>query len=375
MFDPDRLPELKSLVREATRGDSGLLDEVMRDVVLLRHSGTTIQPRNINSISLVASDGGNNSLEFNPFSLQVVRVVDTFGDELFLDVISPSTDTLALGRRHLDDPASPLGRMMRDLGVSTLGQLSTMIPARPRSRTWPLVYRDLCEWAVLYDLVCYERWGSDTLIIRDGLLRSTIFAQDQFLRVYGLMKAAVERTKRERKRDVFLVGLAKHSRVIERYRLAMAVEDVFPAGQPYYAPVPLELQVKVYDWPEYVWSPEDDRADSEKPKTNMGAMYLVRFGRQSYDPVWTVDLLHFQAERAQQIFGSLLADAELGFPVSCYPHCLQEADRYAQVVDLDLAILQNALEEAVREQIRADRRHVFDAQRLWPADPAAVRYQ
>ena len=105
MFDPDRLPELKNLVREATRGDSGLLDEVMREVVLLGHSVTTIQPRNINSISLVASDGGNNSLEFNPFSLQVVRVVDTFGDELFLDVISPSTDTLALGRRHLDDPA------------------------------------------------------------------------------------------------------------------------------------------------------------------------------------------------------------------------------------------------------------------------------
>ncbi len=116
-----------------------------------------------------------------------------------------------------------LGRMMRDLDVSTLGQLSTMIPARPRSKMWPLVYRDLCEWAVLYDLVCYERWGSDTLIIRDGLLRSTIFAQDQFVRVYGLMKAAVERTKRERNRDVFLVGLAKHSRIIERYRLAIPV--------------------------------------------------------------------------------------------------------------------------------------------------------
>ena len=144
MFDPDRLPELKSLVRQATRGDSGLLDEVMRDVALLRPV-TTIQPRTINSISLVASDGGNNRLEFNPFSLQVVRVVDTFGDELFLDVISPSTDTATLGQRHLDDPASPLGRMMRDLGASALGQLSPFIPSGPKPGRWPLVYRDLCE--------------------------------------------------------------------------------------------------------------------------------------------------------------------------------------------------------------------------------------
>jgi len=374
MFDPDRLPELKNLVREATRGDSGLLDEVMRDVALIRPV-TTIQPRNINSISLVASDGGNNRLDFNPFSLQVVRVVDTFGDELFLDVISPSTDTVALGQRHLDDPGSPLGRLMRDLGTRTLGQLSPMIPAKPRYREWPLVYRDLCEWAVLYDLVRYERWGSDTLIIRDGLLRSKIFAQDLFVRLYGLMKAAIEQKRRERKRHVFLVGIAKHSRIIERYRLAMAVQEVFPAGRPCYAPVPSELQVKVYDWAGYVRSPDDDDADKEKPNFNMGAMYLVRFGTQAFDPLWTMDLLQFQVPQAQQVFGSLLADAEIGFPVPCYPQCLQEADRYAQVVDLDLAILQAAMEEAVREQIREDRRHVFDTQRLSPADPAASRYQ
>jgi hypothetical protein len=369
VFDPARLPELKTLVLEATRSDKSLLDEVMREVALLQPV-TTIQPRNINSLSLVASDGGNNRLEFNPFSLQLVRVVDTFGDELFLDVISPSTDIAALGRRHLDDPGSPLGRLMRDLGTTTLSELSPMIPERPEPRKygrWPLVYRDLCEWAVLYDLACHEPWRNDTLIIRDGLLRTIIFADDLLIRLYGLIKTAIGKHKR----DIFLVGVAKHSRIIERYRLAMAVADVFPAGQPCYAPVPPELQVKVYDWPDYVQGPEN----AGKPRYNIGAMYLVRFGGRPADPVWTTDLLPFQAARAGQIFGSLLNDAELGFPVPCYPHCLQEADRYAQVVDLDLAILQNALQDAVREQIREDRRHVFDAQRLWPADPAAGRYR
>jgi hypothetical protein len=380
VFDPDQLPELKRLVREATQGDSGLLDDVLREVTSLRPV-TTIQPRNINSISLVASDGGNNRLVFNPFSLQVVRVVDTFDQELFLDVISPSTDTVALGQRHLDRD-TPLGKLMRALGVSRLADLSPMIPEVQKSRSWPLVYRDLCEWAVLYDLICNQRWGSDTLIIRDGLLRTKIFAGDGtrqeilFIKLYNLLKEAIERTRRERHRDIFLVGIAKHSRVIERYRLAMAIADVFPSGHPYYVAVPMGLQRKVYDtWPEYVRAPEDEATDVEKPKFNMGAMYLVRFGKMSADPVWTVDLMDFQAPKAQQIFGSLLSDAEQGFPVACYPHCLQEADRHAQVVDLDLAILQHELEEAVREQVSADRRPVFDAQVLSVADPAAVRYQ
>lgn len=374
MFDPAQLPDLKRLVREATQADSGLLNDVLSEVRSLRPV-VTIKPRNINSISLVASDGGNNRLVYNPFSLQVVRVVDTTGQELFLDVISPSTDTVALGKRQLDT-GSPLGRLMNDLGVSRLADLSPMIPEKNKSKSWPLVYRDLCEWAVVYDLVCNKDWGCDTLVIRDGLLRTKIFAGDLFVQLYHLISAAIERHRKERNRHVFLVGIAKHSRVIERYRLAMSIADVFPSGQPLYTAVPSGLQAKVYDtWPEYIRSPDDDPADTEKPKHNMGAMYLVRFGKMSADPVWTVDLLESQKEKAQQIFGSLLSDAEQGFPVPCYPHCLQEADRHAQVVDLDLAILQNALEETVREQVPDGRRHVFDAQVLSVSDPAAARYQ
>ena len=167
-----------------------------------------------------------------------------------------------------------------------------MIPEKNKSRSWPLVYRDLCEWAVLYDMICYHNWGSDTLVIRDGLLRTKIFAGDLFVQRYGLLRAAIEQTRVKRRRDVFLVGIAKHSRVIERYRLAMAIADVFPVRQPRYVAVPSGLQAKVYDtWPEYIRAPDDDAGDTEKPKFNMGAMYLVRFGKMSADPVWTVDLL------------------------------------------------------------------------------------
>lgn len=268
---------------------------------------------------------------------------------------------------------------MEDLKVYSLAELSTMIPKdeRKRPRSWPLVYRELCEWAVLHDLICRKTWGSDTLIIRDGLLRTKIFADGLFITLYGKFKEAIERTRRARKRDIFLVGIAKHSQIMDRYRLAMAIAGTFPPGHARYAAIPIEVQEKVYSWPEYMWSPEEERGELEKPKFNMGAMYLVRFGKLSADPVWTVDLLQFQHadDKAQQIFGSLVSDAEQGFPVPCYPHSVQEADRHAQVVDLDLAILQNALEDAVREQVPPDRRPVFDAQVLSVSDPAAVRYQ
>lgn len=355
--------------------DGHLLDEVCADVEPIRSSSRAIQPRGTTSISLVASDGGNNKVEFNPFYLQLVRVVDSYGDELFLDVVSPSTDISELGLRHLpepDRPASPLGRMMADLGADTLSALSPMLPPHPRTPGWTQVYRDLCEWATLYDLICYQRFGTDTLIVRDGLLRTKIFSGDLFVQMYRRLREAIERNERERRREIYLVGIAKHTHVLTRYQLALTVTGVLPSGHPCFAPVPMPMQEKVYLWDEYVRDPDDSTA-GEAAKFNMGSMYFVRFGVRSGDPVWTVDLLANQAGRDQKVFGYLLADAVDGFPVPFYPKCLQQADHHAQVVDLDLDIMQDTLVEAVRDQIDTSRQSEFDALRL-ATDVSSRRY-
>jgi hypothetical protein len=375
VFDPEALPELRTRIRAQTQADAALLAQIRADVAGLSGDVRTIQPRNTTSVSLVASDGGNNKVEFNPFYLQLVRVVDSYGDQLFLDVVSPSTDTTELASRHLSQGQvrSPLGRLMADLNASTLGELSPMLPPRPRSPSWTLVYRDLCEWATLYDLVCYQRFTTDTLIVRDGLLRSKIFRDDLFIRMYRRMVDAIERIYRDRRREVFLVGIAKHSQVLRQYALAMAVAKTFPTGQPCYVPVPHTLQQKVYVWDEYIRAP-DDTDPGEAPKFNIGEMYFVRFGSRSGDPVWTADLLACQHDKAQKIFGCLLADAIPGFPVPFYPMCLQQADHHAQIVDFDLDILQDTLIDAVRRQIEPDRQATFDAL-LLATDVAQRRYQ
>jgi hypothetical protein len=187
------------------------------------------------------------------------------------------------------------------------------------------------------------------------------------------MVDAIERIHRERRREVFLVGLAKHSEVLRQYALAMAIANTLPPGSPCYAPVPQTMQERVYVWGEYI-RPPDDAEPGEAPKFNIGEMHFVRFGSRSGDPVWTADLLACQGDKAQKIFGCLLADAIPGFPVPFYPMCLQQADRYAQVVDFDLDILQDTLVDAVREQIEPERQAAFEAL-LLATDVAQRRYR
>jgi hypothetical protein len=376
MFEPDQLPLVRQRIREETDRTAFLLDDVEIEVESLRTARpVTIQPKNSNMISLVASDAGNNKIEFNPLLLQLVRVVDSYGAQQFFDVISSSSDTGELSKHHLAE-GTPLGRLMHDLGVSELSALSPMIPRTySGSSGWTLVYRDICEWAVIYDQ-CKKDFAADTVLLHDGLLRAKIFTGDLFVQMYRLIKLAIDRLKERYRRDLFLVGIAKHSEILERYRLAMSISNVFPDGAAFYVPIPMDLQSKVYKWAEYVRSPliAPDERDIEAPKFNMGEMYFVRFGPRMGDPIWTVDILAGQSTSAQKIFGSLLNDAQCGFPIPYYPHCLQQADSHAQVVDLDLAILQDTMVEAIRDHLSPSQRPTFDAHRLAVDDPAARRY-
>src|SRR5690606_13887002 len=131
--------------------------------------------------------------------------------------------------------------------------------------------------------------------------------------------AAINRIQEKDKLKVFLVGLAKHSKVMDRYNLAMAIENLFPSGEPRYVSIPRSLEKKAYVWGEYARGQEEEGGEGEAPKFVIGDMHFVRFGTKSGDPVWIVDILSSQKDRAQEIFGYLLADAINGFPVPFYP--------------------------------------------------------
>jgi hypothetical protein len=170
---------------------------------------------------------------------------------LCLEVITPTMPIADLNRRLIDQegrPLTSLGRLMSDLEVSTLQELSHFLTENddglPKSQTIVQVYRELVEWAVLYDLIKKD-FGSDTLIVFDGDLRSKAFSRDLFARFGDLLQAEIDRHARQR-RSVFLVGVMKSSSVLSRYRLAFALEGVLRGQYPAYLEVPEDLENEVY---------------------------------------------------------------------------------------------------------------------------------
>src|SRR5215472_8948543 len=214
MFLPEQLPGLRRQIRAQAERDYEILGDLVAQARAMAPGVRPIRPRSATSVALTAADGGNNSVAFNPFSLQIVRIVDSQGKELFLDVVSPATDIGELNRKHLAE-RTVLGQLMTELGVTELRDLSPMMSGR--SNSWVEVYRDLCEWATLYDLVCHHDFAADTLVVRDGLLRATIFTGDTLVRLGYVIKTAIERQARQHHRRVWLVGLAKKTKVLDRF--------------------------------------------------------------------------------------------------------------------------------------------------------------
>ena len=140
---------MRRKIRAQAAIEARVLDELVKQAAVLAPQVRPIRPRTATAVALTAADGGNNSVAFNPFELQVIRVVDSQGKELFLDVVSPATDIDELGRRHRGD-GTVLGKLMDDLAAQRLSDLSSMMTVR--NRGWAEVDRDLCEWATLDDL-------------------------------------------------------------------------------------------------------------------------------------------------------------------------------------------------------------------------------
>jgi hypothetical protein len=380
MLNSDSQQLLRQMIADRMMTDTAILDQLRSEIQPLKSQVRRILPRSSTAISLVGTDGGNNRIQFDPFLVQLVRIVDSSNNEYCLEAITPTTSVVELSARQFDgtgNPQSALGELMDYLQVRELPQLSHMIrhnnSGQPASPSWVQVYRELVEWAILFRIVRKKDFGTDTLILFDGLLRSTVFAQDFFQRYLQGLQEGVDRHARLARRRIYLAGMAKHSKVLARYRMAMALENIMTAEYPSYLEIPREIEDKTYVWSEYARG--DDRPGERFGRSLLagGKMFFIKFGSRSHDPIWTVDIFLPQVADAPTIFGSLLADALNGFPIPLYPLCLQRAHENAALIDFDVDILQDFVIEGLRKSLNADA-PMLDTLSLQNIDPARNRY-
>lgn len=379
MIDPATQFKLKGAIADCIGADQEVLDNLRKEIRPLKGLTKRIHPRSTTSISLVGTDGGNNQLQFDPFLIQIVRVVDSSNNEYCLEAVSPTTPIEKLDNRQFTNSGAaqtPLGEMMEFLGVKSLSALSHMI--RPKdgglpSPSWVQVYRELVEWAILFSIL-NKAFATDTLIVFDGLLRSKVFAKDLFQQLRQGMHTRITNQWEKSRRRIYLVGVAKRSKVLSRYRLAMSLEGVLQTDYPAYAEVPREVEQRAYVWSEFARGDDLANEGGEINKFVGGKMFLVKFGAHRRDPIWPVDIFEPQISDAQAILGSLLADTTNGFPVPHYPRCLQQAHENAALVDFDFDVLQDYIYEGLRTILK-EKAPILDVFQLQDTDPAQRRYR
>ena len=359
-FDLDALREK---VLSAYKVDDPLLKKFRGYARRLNANIRPLRRYSVNAVSFVSADGGDNRLTFNPAVVELVRVVDSRGNQCALDAIASSAKSSELNERIKSNNPSlvePLQRLCNDLNVAVT-DLSYLLKGMddPGKSTGAIrCYRDIVEWAVLYDLITNPtiQWGGDTILIRDGLLRTKSFKREMFPQIDQKVRDGITRHQ-DRNVNLSLVGVAKQSAVLGRLAVALELEATFHKPYPCFAEVPEDIEEDCYNF-DITWlktyettEPQDD---GRKLYQSLGKMYLAKFGDRPFDPVWPVDVAIWQVPNVEKILGQLTVDAQQGFPIPDYPMSIQKAHDFAKLTGLEIEILQDLLMEGITQNLTLD---------------------
>jgi len=375
---------LKAKVLAAYKVNDPLVAKFREYARRLKDQVKPLRTYSVNAVAFVSTDGGDNRLTFNPSVIELVRVVDSRGNECALDAVANTTGLAELeSRAKAGTPGTvaPLQRLCTDL-KRDLRDLSYLIRAAgtPGKSTGALrCYRDMVEWAVLYDLITNPslQWGSDTILVRDGLLRTKSFRREVFPDIDRRLREGVEAHLKRNVR-LSLVGVAKQSAVLGQLAVALELEAPFHRDYPCYVQVPDDIEADCYNF-DRTWldTYETSDADDEGRKLyqSLGRMFLVKFGDRALDPVWPVDVAEWQLNEAPKILGQLTVDAQQGFPIPDYPMCIQRAHDYAKLTGLEIDIMQDLLLNGMTTGLRPEQAERLLRLKYLGRSLAALRYK
>jgi hypothetical protein len=378
MLNEDNLELIKSQIKNSyniteepvIKKLRGFAKEIKSDVKILRNYTST-------AVSFVSADGGNNSISFNPCVLELVRVVDSNGVQCAIDPIFGNSNPDILNERI--KRIKPLKRLCNDLGINKLTDISYLLQGlgqSGKSTSAIKVYRDIMEWAILYDFL-FNDWGSNTIIVREGLLRTKSIKNTMFPIMDAKIRNQCKNQKRERNINVNIIGVAKESAVISRLSIALAIENVFKLPYSCYVKVPDKIEQYCYNY-DRTWfnTYENNIDDNQNPNySSMGKLFLVKFGEGAYDPVWPVDIAAWDLENAEMILGQLLHDARLGFPMPDFPLSIQKAHDHAKIGGIELEILEDMLVSTINENLSNEEKESIYRLKYLYRNLSKVRYK
>lgn len=348
--------DLKAKIAEAVAKESVQVDELRREARGLEVR--KLHHRPCKTVAPLATDGGENRLTFEPLNLEILRVVDSEGNELVQEIIAISEDDSVF--RDLSERIPAMRNLIESLGIG-FDDLSYFLSSnddsgsesRADNRGRVRTFRDILEWAVLLDMATRE-WPVDVLLLRDGLLRTKTFKRKTFPLLDDLFHNIFKERLSRGGRRVFLLGVAKTSAVLSKLSLALLLERTFNLDYPCYAEVPRDLEAKCYNF-DKTWletSFESERTEDQRYQS-FGRLHLLKMGSSPDAPIFPVDIPIWLPEKFKhEVLEYLVHDAHDTFPFPGYPSALQRAHNNAVLTGLEMTILGDLMTDALRD--RAD---------------------
>lgn len=356
--------DLESKMAEAVEKEAAQVEELRQEVRRLTVKKLNYRP--CKTIAPLATDGGENRLTFEPLNLEIIRVVDSEGQDLVQEVIAISEDDSVF--RELSKRLPVMQRFLKSLGIE-FEALSYLLGSK-KSRDVERVsdnrgrvraFRDILEWAVLLDLASKD-WPVNVLLLRDGLLRTKTLKRETFPKLDSAFRSIFENQSAHGRRRVFLLGVAKTSAVLSKLSLAMLLEHTFDRDYPCFAEVPRALEAKCYNFDRTWLETASDSVESSEQQRyqSFGRLHLLKLGASFDAPILPVDVpVWLPSFRKQEVLEYLVNDALETFPVLGYPSALQRAHDHAVLTGLEMTVLgdlmtdalQNHVDESLRERI------------------------
>ena len=222
--------EIKKRFAEVwSRAEAPVLKEQRAIARKLKGHVRDLPRQSATAVAFVAADGGDNRIRLDstggggPAIVELVRIVDSNGRECALEAFAGAAEEADFTGR-----AESVVRLREALGYKNVADLSPYLTSRSRmsSREKISEYREIVEWAVLFDLLSNKEWGCDTLLVREGALRTRAFDRTAFEVMDNKIRTACKRHAGG-KVSMFFVGVAKQTKLLSRLQLALSLEDVF----------------------------------------------------------------------------------------------------------------------------------------------------